>query len=36
MPFKVDKIFALYSLNQSQLHKRYPLAEIETGNDSEK
>ena len=33
---KVHKIFALYPLNQSQLHKRYPPIEIETGNDDEK
>jgi hypothetical protein len=32
----VDKFFALYSLNQSQLHKRYPPIEIKTGIDDEK
>ena len=36
MPSKVDKFFALYSLNQSQLYKRYPPIEIKTGIDDEK
>ena len=36
LPPKVHKIFALYSLNQSLLHKMYPPVEIETGNDDER
>ena len=36
LPSKVQKIFALYSLNQSLLHKMYPPVEIETGNDDER
>jgi hypothetical protein len=33
---KVHKIFALYSLNPSQLHKSYPPVDIKTGIDAEK
>ena len=33
---KVHKFFALYSLNQSQLHKRYPPVEIGTGSGDKK
>ena len=36
MSFKVHKIFALYALNQSQLHKRYPPACIKTDYDDGK
>jgi len=32
----VRKIFALFSINQSQLHKRYPPAEVEAAIDEEK
>jgi hypothetical protein len=33
---KVHKIFALFSINQSQLHKRYPPVEFEAAIDGEK
>jgi len=33
---KVHKIFALFSINQSKLHKRYPPVEVEAAIDEEK